>query len=262
LILFLTDQKLDKESGLYNYDARLYDPVVGRFVSADSMGPQPYYSQSLNRYAYVYNNPLRYTDPSGHMGDGASLAAAEAGRDIENSDSPGGWTLSNRGDVQMASAGVLSIGAYYGCQLGFFDAFFGTLSSWGRVALTGLSATTATTLAVAGSLVALTPGTLADSSRDIDEDVGEDLNVTPEEGTEESTTTTKEVKERKEPGRDESTSIHIVEKQDDETISVTHQVTNKQGKVKHQHQTHIGKYGTRRDFPDEWTEYQTIDDEK
>ena len=51
---------------LINMNARLYDPVIGRFISADSIIPSPYYSQSYNRYAYVYNNPLKYTDPSGH----------------------------------------------------------------------------------------------------------------------------------------------------------------------------------------------------
>jgi RHS repeat-associated protein len=61
-----TDQELDKESGLYNYDARLYDPIVGRFISADEVVPDWFNSQSLNRYAYCVNNPLIYTDPSGH----------------------------------------------------------------------------------------------------------------------------------------------------------------------------------------------------
>jgi RHS repeat-associated protein len=67
LILFLTDQELDAESGLYNYDARLYDPIVGRFISADEVVPDWFNSQSLNRYAYCVNNPLKYKDPTGHL---------------------------------------------------------------------------------------------------------------------------------------------------------------------------------------------------
>ncbi len=51
---------------LINMNARLYDPVIGRFISADSMIPSPYNSQSYNRYAYVLNNPLKYTEPTGH----------------------------------------------------------------------------------------------------------------------------------------------------------------------------------------------------
>lgn len=63
-----TDQELDPESGLYNYDARLYDPVIGRFISADNMTPDWYNPQYLNRYTYCRNNPLVYVDPSGHCG--------------------------------------------------------------------------------------------------------------------------------------------------------------------------------------------------
>ena len=45
-----------------------HDPAIGRFIQADSIVPAPGNPQSLNRYAYVYNNPLRYSDPSGRMG--------------------------------------------------------------------------------------------------------------------------------------------------------------------------------------------------
>ena len=61
-----TGQELDAETGLYNYNARLYDPDLGRFMSADSIVPNPANPQSLNRYSYVLNNPLNYTDPTGH----------------------------------------------------------------------------------------------------------------------------------------------------------------------------------------------------
>jgi RHS repeat-associated protein len=61
-----TDQEQDTSTGLYNYDARLYDPVIGRFVSADTIVPKPFDPQTLNRYAYTANNPLIYIDPEGH----------------------------------------------------------------------------------------------------------------------------------------------------------------------------------------------------
>ena len=61
-----TDQELDGESGLYNYDARMYDPALGQFLSADILVPDFYDPQAWNRYAYVSNNPLLYNDPSGH----------------------------------------------------------------------------------------------------------------------------------------------------------------------------------------------------
>jgi len=47
-------------------NGRVYDPTIGRFLSADPIIQAPNDLQSYNRYAYVRNNPLRYTDPSGY----------------------------------------------------------------------------------------------------------------------------------------------------------------------------------------------------
>jgi RHS repeat-associated protein len=54
------------ELGLVDMNARLYDPVLGRFISSDTMVPNPDDMQSFNRYSYALNSPLVYTDPSGH----------------------------------------------------------------------------------------------------------------------------------------------------------------------------------------------------
>jgi RHS repeat-associated protein len=61
-----------------NANARIYDPTLGRFVSADSFIPDPLSGQSLNRYSYVGNNPLSATDPSGH-GDVANPSTKHGG---------------------------------------------------------------------------------------------------------------------------------------------------------------------------------------
>lgn len=45
---------------------RIYDPELGRFMQADPIVQDPRDAQSLNRYSYVYNNPLSYTDPTGY----------------------------------------------------------------------------------------------------------------------------------------------------------------------------------------------------
>ena len=66
-----TDQELDHGTGLYNYDARLYDPVIGMFITPDSILPDVYDPQMLNRYAYCRNNPLIYVDPTGHSNEAA-----------------------------------------------------------------------------------------------------------------------------------------------------------------------------------------------
>jgi RHS repeat-associated protein len=60
-----TSQELDGSTGLYFYNARYYDAVLGRFISADTIIPNPLNPQALNRYSYVMNNPLVYTDPFG-----------------------------------------------------------------------------------------------------------------------------------------------------------------------------------------------------
>jgi RHS repeat-associated protein len=62
-----TGQIEDATIGLYFYNARYYDPALGRFIAADTMVPEPGNPQDLNRYSYVRNNALRYVDPSGHM---------------------------------------------------------------------------------------------------------------------------------------------------------------------------------------------------
>jgi RHS repeat-associated protein len=62
--LDFTGQRLDG-TGLHFYNARYYDSLLGRFVQADTVTPGMN-SQAYNRYAYVINNPLKYTDPTGH----------------------------------------------------------------------------------------------------------------------------------------------------------------------------------------------------
>ena len=52
---------------LVNMNGRLYDPLVGRFLSPDPFVQIPDYTQNLNRYSYCLNNPLIYTDPSGEI---------------------------------------------------------------------------------------------------------------------------------------------------------------------------------------------------
>jgi len=61
-----TGQREEAGLGLYDYGARFYDPLLGRFLSADSIVPQAGNPQTLNRYSYVLNSPLNYRDPSGH----------------------------------------------------------------------------------------------------------------------------------------------------------------------------------------------------
>jgi RHS repeat-associated protein len=61
-------QELDKESGLYFFNARHYDPEIARFETADSVVDGESSIVGWNRYAYVKGNPIMYKDPTGHFG--------------------------------------------------------------------------------------------------------------------------------------------------------------------------------------------------
>lgn len=61
----------DPSTGFHDYGARLYWPEIGRFVSVDPAGTHLENPASLNRYAYVLNNPYRYVDPDGRSAKGA-----------------------------------------------------------------------------------------------------------------------------------------------------------------------------------------------
>ena len=56
----------DKESGMYYLNSRYYDPEIARFISEDTFRGEASDPLSLNIYTYCENNPLIYTDPTGH----------------------------------------------------------------------------------------------------------------------------------------------------------------------------------------------------
>ncbi len=62
---FTGHEHLDTPFTLVHMNGRIYDPVASRFVSADPILQDATNPQSFNRYAYVYNNPLSFTDPQG-----------------------------------------------------------------------------------------------------------------------------------------------------------------------------------------------------
>lgn len=62
-----TSHEFLSDFNLYNMNGRLYDPVLGRFLSPDPYIADPSFTQSYNRYSYVLNNPLKYNDPTGEF---------------------------------------------------------------------------------------------------------------------------------------------------------------------------------------------------
>ncbi len=63
---YFTGKELDDETGLYYYGARYYNSLIGKFITPDSIVQNPFDPQSLNHYTYCRNNPVNYTDPTGH----------------------------------------------------------------------------------------------------------------------------------------------------------------------------------------------------
>lgn len=67
-----TGHHQNNDVGLIYMNARYYVPGIGRFASADTIVPDPMNPQSHNRYSYTINNPINFTDPTGHRECGAS----------------------------------------------------------------------------------------------------------------------------------------------------------------------------------------------
>jgi RHS repeat-associated protein len=63
-----TGQRQEKKLGLYFYNARWYDPSLGRFIQADTLVPGPGNPVAFDRYAYAFNSPVVFSDPTGHWG--------------------------------------------------------------------------------------------------------------------------------------------------------------------------------------------------
>ncbi|MSP13295.1 MAG: hypothetical protein EXR62_10110 [Chloroflexi bacterium] len=136
-----TGQPLDSSTNLLYYRARYYDPALGRFTQADTIVPQPGNPQSLNRYSYVNNNPLRYNDPSGHcpMCVTAALGALAGGGiaygvQVAANISQNGLTVNALTEVNWATVGA---GTVAGAVAG------GTFFVGAAVLGTGLGATVA-----------------------------------------------------------------------------------------------------------------------
>jgi RHS repeat-associated protein len=62
-----TDHTTLDNLALVHMNGRVYDPAIGRFLSSDPYVQFPLSAQSYNRYSYVLNNPLSFTDPSGYF---------------------------------------------------------------------------------------------------------------------------------------------------------------------------------------------------
>ena len=150
-----TSQVLDDTTGLYYYNARYYDPELGRFIQPDDVIQDLSNPQSYNRYSYVLNNPLRYTDPTGHGPNDYTGASGRAMLQDEDAEATRIVQSARQSAGTMATVGrtVAEMNPIVGAANGTIGA------ATGKDAITGEKlATGARVLAGIGAVASLIPG--------------------------------------------------------------------------------------------------------
>lgn len=132
--------------GLINMNARLYDPLLGRFVSPDPYVQEGTFSQSYNRYAYCMNNPFARIDRSGEM---APLVIVLVAAGVGSVISVGGQAIAGNihsfgdfckaaatgavagavGSAAVLACGITAVGFIGGAMAGAVGGFTGALAS-------------------------------------------------------------------------------------------------------------------------------------
>ncbi len=149
-------------------NGRVYDPVLARFLSPDPTIPNATDAQHYNRYSYVVDNPLRYTDPTGYgfWGDVAGFFENPAnefmilGAAVACLGSPEGCVAWGIMQLAMSTADAVSSGASFGQTVASLDIgvsfsflSMGTVNAFGGGGLTGI---------VAGSISSMASRALTD----------------------------------------------------------------------------------------------------
>ena len=136
---------------LINMNGRVYDPLIGRFLSPDMYVQLPGFSQSFNRYSYCLNNPYKYTDPDGESIIGAVIVGAIIG-------TYSGGVLANDGEKNPFDWNYNSLDTwcYMACGL-YVGAMSGAVG--GYIASSGIPL--ANTLSIMGGSLTNSLGTYA-----------------------------------------------------------------------------------------------------
>ncbi|MCF6264533.1 MAG: putative Ig domain-containing protein [Xanthomonadales bacterium] len=139
-----TGHEMVDSVGIIHMNGRIYDPKLGRFLQADPFVQAPKNSQSLNRYSYVFNNPLSNTDPTGYFSlSGFVKKYWRAAASILISvylpvNLPGTWSIITKGAVTGFVAGGVATGTFNGAVVGAFTGqAFGALHGFAPVSTGG-----------------------------------------------------------------------------------------------------------------------------
>ena len=158
-----TGQKADG-TGLYYYNARYYDPVIGQFISPDTIVPDPNRVYGYNRYMYTMGNPLNLVDPSGHYPDDVLMKhfGCDDWACVESQFGAGGQHEGRWGwlDVLKTAQDGDPIRASYVDNAGYLQAFSGSFATVdGKIMLQGQSTMHT---GVSGSSMTLLDGLLSE----------------------------------------------------------------------------------------------------
>lgn len=141
--------------GLINMNARLYDAKLHRFLAVDNFIQDPTNSQNYNRYAYVLNNPLKFTDPSGEIvwvpiAIGVAVGVYLGGSVANNDFNPFNWDW-NSGQTWrgMLTGGIIGGVSGAGWSLGLWgigsSSVYAKIGGWTIFSAKGVSSLTTVT---------------------------------------------------------------------------------------------------------------------
>jgi RHS repeat-associated protein len=132
-----TGHKQMDHVGIIHMNGRIYDPTLGRFLHADPFIQAPKNSQSFNRYSYVLNNPMSYTDPSGYFFKSLTKFVKKHWRTIASiviavylpgASFMAGYSSTAAGAITGFASGAVATGSLKGALVGAFTGgMFGEL---------------------------------------------------------------------------------------------------------------------------------------